>query len=94
VNGVTPEQANAAGWNWRYLAYCQGDAPGVVLERDRARWPGGVMAGFITWAGPLWREWLALTGKDPTFLSTEDHAAFDEWLAERFPVRALPTEAP
>lgn len=72
------------GWNPRYLAYCAGVPPRSVLRRDRARWPGGVMCGFILWVSERWREFLKANPKvDRGFLSDQDHAAFTAWLLER-----------
>ena len=39
-------------WNPRYLAYCRatgGLSPEKTLERDREKFPGGCMCGFILW---------------------------------------------
>lgn len=78
-------------WSPRYLEYCRqtgGGTPERTGERDRERWPGGANTGFILWINARWREWEKLTGRSPYApVSTEDHGAFDRWLAEREPER-------
>jgi len=71
--------------NPRYLAYAKAHGtldPEAVLARDRERYPGGCMTGFIVWLGYRWAEWLKATGRRRP-LTEEDHAAFDAWLSER-----------
>lgn len=39
-------------WTERYLAYCRGhgvEDPREMLRIDALRFPGGRMAGFLTW---------------------------------------------
>lgn len=80
----------AKDWNPRYLAYCvaQGvDDPEKMLEKDRERWPGGVMLGFSLWIQSMWQEWYASIGVghlkryDQRFY--QNHAAFDRWLKDK-----------
>lgn len=70
--------------NPRYVTYCiaQGEPdPERMLARDRERYPGGRMTGFILWASQKWREWDRLNGRAANSPhSAEDHAAFDAWL--------------
>ena len=71
--------------NPRYVAYAKAHGapdPDAMLARDRERYPGACMAGFIVWLGYRWAEWLKTTGKRRP-LTNEDHAAFDAWLSER-----------
>jgi hypothetical protein len=72
-----------AGIQPRYRAYARANGSASAerqLERDRERYPGGAMVGFITWIGERWVEWRALTGRRSPH-SLADHAAFDAWLA-------------
>lgn len=67
-------------WNPRYLAYCAatgGLSPDDTLARDRQRYPGGCMAGFIIWSSQQAERWRALTGRQ--FLDAD----YDAWLAEQ-----------
>lgn len=86
---------NADKLNSRYRAYMSAHLVGdrdLMLEIDAQRFPGGKMVGFIVWGGTLLREWLARTGTRRP-LSAADHAAFDAWLAERFPALASAKES-
>lgn len=49
-------------------------------ERDRTRWPGGVMTGYIQWICEQWRHWAAETSESRQNLSTAQHQRFDAWL--------------
>ena len=72
-------------WGPRYLAYAKAHGtldPDAMLARDRERYPGGSMAGFLVWIAQRWAEWCAET-KRRRPLTEEDHAAFDAWLSER-----------
>lgn len=42
---------NPNDWNPRFVAYAKsnGLTPEQQLAKDRSRYPGGCMAGFITW---------------------------------------------
>jgi hypothetical protein len=63
--------------NPRYLAYClaHGETdPEVMLERERERWPGGVMVGYSLWIQEQWREFPG---------APWEHEAFDAWLAAK-----------
>lgn len=70
-------------YNSRYVAYAaaHGNGPDAQLDADRLRWPGGCMAGFITWTSARWREWRKARGM-PEYspLLEEHHADFDAWL--------------
>lgn len=67
----------------RYVAYAhaQGMSPEEVGQRDRERYPGGCMIGYMGWINDRWREWEALTAQRQPY-SEADHDAFDAWLAE------------
>lgn len=73
-------------WNPRYLAYAKayGETdPETMMERDRARYPGGHMCGFMLWMSARWSEWRELKGYDMYRpLGPADHAEFDTWLQE------------
>lgn len=76
----------SAAWNPRYLAYCRATGepdPDRAAERDRARYPGGHMVGYIVWIQDRWREWERANGRTPWGNKTDAaHAAFDQWLSE------------
>lgn len=70
----------------RYVAYCVAHgaaSPDEMLTRDRTRWPGGLMCGFILWIKAQWEAWKSETKWRGPVLSEEDHANFDIWLAEK-----------
>ncbi len=47
----------------------------------------GANIRFMEWVHARWREWRGLRGVDQrSALSEADHADFDAWLAERYPV--------
>lgn len=50
-----------------YLAYCraEGRTPEAQLAHDDARFPGGVMTGYILWIAEQWRRFAAATGFEP-----------------------------
>lgn len=68
----------------RYVAYARAegfDDPGDVLTRDREKYPGGCMAGFIVWITGKLSEWRKIHALPPeSCLSESDHVAFDAWL--------------
>ncbi len=83
--------------NPRYLAYCAAHGetdPEAMLARDRERYPGGCMVGFIQWNTAQWREWLTEQAKTHPELAGYNahegemfrltHAAnYDTWLQAR-----------
>lgn len=78
-----PSAGPADAWNARYVAYARahGADPDVMLTRDRERWPGGVMAGFILWIGERWAAWDGAHGYGPSHVrGQEEHKAFTAWL--------------
>lgn len=73
-------------WNSRYVAYSRanGRTPNEQIEIDRAS--VSRMTNYILWNTAQWRAWAAEVGRRHLdFLSTEEHEAFDVWLASRFP---------
>lgn len=74
-----------AEYQSRYVAYARahGAMPAEMLERDRERWPGGVMCGFILWIGRQWKAWAAEAGESLEIRDEAKHNRFDAWLAER-----------
>lgn len=68
----------------RYVAYARAHdmAPEAMDAHDNERFPGGCMAGYITWINDRWREWEALTGRRQPYTDA-DHDSFDAWLATR-----------
>lgn len=69
---------------YRYRAYAasQGLSTDAVMERDREQYPGGVMAGYMSWIDEQWRAWLKETKRRGDFaLSKQDHDDFDARLA-------------
>ncbi len=70
---------------YRFQAYAasQGISPDAVLERDSQEYPGGKMAGYITWLDEQWRTWHAQTNRRRGYiLSPADHEDFDRFLGE------------
>lgn len=67
------KQPEAAAWNARYLCYAasQRREPEAQLAYDRSRYPGGPMAGYISWINAKTRQYKALDR------GTMD---FDTWL--------------
>jgi hypothetical protein len=47
-----------------------------MLARDRGRWPGGKMAGFMIWISKAWGEFWA-PQKRPDIVTAEDHQRFE-----------------
>ena len=82
------------GVNPRYLAYCvaHGEpSPDAMLERDRVRFAGGLMVGYIVWINARWSEWRRLVGlREYDALGDTAHASFDRWLADRIAANDLP----
>lgn len=69
-------------WNPRYLAYCRAHGnsdPEEMLARERERWPGGVMCGYLLWIDARWTEWRAEVKWSPREPMI-DHGPFDRWL--------------
>lgn len=87
-----PKHAGEAT-NPRFIAYAlQTGAKDAAdaLARDRTRYPGGVMCGFMLWLGERWDEFFKLKGWQrggnlEHLLTNEDHADFDAWLKARRP---------
>lgn len=69
-------------WQSRYLAYCRAHraTPGEMEIRDRKRWPGGFMTGYIQWICEQWRVWAAETGESLEHKTADSHRRFDAWL--------------
>ena len=68
-----------------YQAYCIAHGASSrteMLERDRARFPGGCLAGFMGWISLQWAEWRTET-RHVGNLSADDRTAFGSWLADR-----------
>ena|SRR3990167_9693146 len=76
-------QQERHGWQPRYLAYARahGLSPEEMLAQDREAWPGGLMAGYITWINDEWADFDRDNGR-PVH-NPEYHARFDGWLQER-----------
>lgn len=71
--------------NPRYLCYCtaHGKSPDEMFEHDKARWPGGVMAGFICWITQQWGDWKAENNAFNLPIGEVEHKKFDQWLSGR-----------
>jgi len=87
VNGAPPTDRV---WSFRYNEYARAHrcSPERMLERDRARYPGGKMAGYMLWVGARLQAfadlngWKRDLGPNDHVWSDEDYAAFDEWLRQ------------
>ncbi len=80
--------SGAVQWNQRFTAYSRahGLTPAQMAASDAKSFPGGPMAGFITWIGASWDAWELHTGRPSRHrvaLTVAEHAAFDEWLVAR-----------
>lgn len=69
----------------RFLAFAasQGATPQEASERGRP------LKGrpYVIWIGERWTEWRKLRGRSAySHLTAADHADFDAWLADNFPV--------
>lgn len=51
-------------WTPRFLAYAEhlGMSPEGAIIRDRDRYPGGSMTGFVLWLQGRWRAWHKARG--------------------------------
>ena len=81
--------------NPRYAAYCAAHGSrsvGQQKAKDRQKWPGGFMAGFIFWNSAMIAEFsVAHRGKGYFMqgsLTEDGHAACDRWLLEQWPAAA------
>ena len=79
-------------WNPRYLAYCAANghdnSPEIMMEHDRAAFPGGCMCGFILWMADRWSEFCGVqdcrsTEQVRLLLGADCDRTFDEWLSVR-----------
>lgn len=43
--------------------------------------------GFSAWLSGQWREWAALNGIPASHTYYRNHAAFDAWLQEKYPIK-------
>lgn len=76
-------------WTTRYVTYAaaHGETPESMGVRDRARYPGGHMAGYIVWHSERLRAFIAAhpASAHPSYylghsLTTAGHFVFDAWL--------------
>ena len=66
-------------FNPRYTEYAKahGKTEEEMLSQDKEQYPGGCMAGFVTWINDKWFKWRMLNNISKDFpLSTEHHEAF------------------
>ena len=70
-------------WNPRFELYAEmhNRTPDAMLAFDAERYPGGRMAGYITWIDERWRDYARAKGLSRD-LASLDQAAFDAWLRE------------
>lgn len=60
-----------------------------MLARDRVKWPGGCMCGFMLWVRERWGEWKQSVGywsghcqfRIGDGVTMEAHYHFDQWLS-------------
>jgi len=71
------------GLNPRYIRYAtvHGNTPEEQMEKDKVRWPGGCMCGFILWIDQAMRAFLAPYGGNKLDLPLKNTPDFDEFLA-------------
>ena len=71
-------------WNPRYANYARvhGNSPEEQILLDRAKWPGGAMAGFILWNRSRLQEYSKINPDAFMHGGLRDHAAYDKWLDE------------
>lgn len=82
-----------SGYQARYRAYAQahGRSPEELLAHDTTQYPGGKMAGYITWINQQWAEWDRLHARNcggharEWIRSDAEHIEFDTWLLSRYP---------
>lgn len=79
-----------ARWNPRYVAYAssEGLTPKEILAKDKERWPGGHMAGFMSWVRRHWEMWDRAQGHSRARCDERpdsDYTAFTAWLLEKYP---------
>lgn len=75
----------SAPFNPRFILYARahGREPEAMLDHDRERFPGGLMAGFLTWISERWQAWDSKHGHSRDHArSRDEHTAFDAWLTE------------
>ena len=68
--------------NPRYANYCRamGNAPQIQLEKDRKRWPGGSMVGFVRWNTQRLWECSRVLPQAFFFGRLVNHDLYDFWL--------------
>lgn len=88
----TPACGNMApspDYSQRYVLYAKahGHSPDEQMSADDARYPGGVMTGYIGWVCARWQDFCRTRGYHNTVaaeiaLGQSTGAAFDAWLAD------------
>jgi hypothetical protein len=74
----------------RFIAYCVAHGAKSAAEqeqKDRARWRERWTTPFTVWVGIELLIWCRETKFPAAGMSWDEHAAFSEWLAARYPVR-------
>lgn len=72
-------------WSPEWVAYATAHdrTPDEQLAHDRARWPGGRMAGFLLWTAATWAAWAI--DRQRTFIdhhTDADIADHQQWIAD------------
>lgn len=70
----------------RYQAYAMEHGAASreeMIERDRVKYPGGHMVGFMFWVQDQWSIWDTENGGHKPIRTSADHQAFDAWLQAR-----------
>ena len=82
-----------ADGNPRFAAYARahGRTPEEQSAHDRQRFPGGSMAGFLTWNSARWEDWWRAeqeagraprnVRRDDAIIGAKEHDAYDRFLA-------------
>ena len=79
-------------WNPRYVAYASahGQTPEDMIQRDREKYPGGSMCGFILWISDMYNKFFkehpehfftSENGKRPIAIMDQD--AWTKFLQEQ-----------
>jgi hypothetical protein len=71
-----------------YVSYARfhGHDPNGMLERDRLRWPGGIMCGFLLWNTRMVHRFLAEHNEPAIPFVKGQYESYRKWLEEEVSV--------